>query len=418
MTYPLSFLPYRALHFLGKIIGPICYYLLTEYRKRSLSNLALAKDLKLSNNELIQIAKKSFQNLAINILEYPKLSREKDFSKLIICENPKMALDIYKSKKGIIFFCGHQANWEVLFLDGNLRMKGIAVGKPIKNKYLYQWIVSIREKTGGKIIIPQKAMKEAIKSLKKGEFVGIVGDQGMPESNYSFPFFGRNSFNSYAPALLSYKTESPIIVATTVRNKGKYYIRYSSPIWPDINKPIEIEIKNLMDQSLKILEASIKEKPDQWLWQHNKWKQQTPEKIMKRFRHDCIGVILPEEETHFSKIEKDLSTIKLIYPTNHISLFVPEKMAWTNCPIKVDEIIIYKNVKEILIDDFRFKLIFNFTNNKKIKKHYKRLSAFDVLSIPDLKKIANKNFPDKVFSNLSELLLYSLCRSNTLLTTN
>lgn len=414
ITYPLSLLPLRAIHFLGKVVGLTGFYFLHEYRKRALSNLSLAIDLKISSTkELRSIAKKSFQNLAINILEYPKLAREKNFSKIITCLNPEKASEIYRSGKGIIFFCGHQANWEVLFLDGNLRMKGIAIGKPIKNKKLYEWIVSIREKTGGRIIEPQKAIKEGLRSLKKGEFIGIVGDQGMPGSNYFFPFFGRKAWNSTAPALLSYRTNSPIIVATTVRKNGKYFITYSDPIWPKTDEAVDKEVKDLMDKSLKILESSIKEIPDQWLWQHNRWKQQTPHRLKKEFRHDSICIIMPEDRLKLEYISSHLSTLKELYLNDFTSIYLPSSYEKNFDSIKVDEVKKYKSLDDLLVKDYRFKLIFNFSDSKKIKKHYKKLSAFEVVTIEDLLEIAKKQCPEGRFEDLSEILISSLCRPDS-----
>ena len=417
ITFPFMLLPYRTIHIIGKILGSLAFYCMKDYRKRALSNLALAKDLNLNKKELFTVAKRSFQNLATNVLEYPKLAREKNFDKLIKCLNPQKAQDIYKQGKGIIFFCGHQANWEVLFLDGNLRMKGIAIGKPIKNKRLYKWIVSIREKTGGRIIIPQNAVREGLRSLRNGQFMGIVGDQGMPDSNYSFPFFGRRAWNSTAPALLAYKTNSPIIVATTLRKKGKYYITYSDPIWPEVEKPLEKEVVRIMDQALSILQRSIKEKLGQWLWQHNRWKQQTPRVLKKQFRYDSICIILPEEKDQFDTVIKHLHTLKLIYFRDFIFLYLPEKYKNVKT-IEVDEIKTYKNIKEALVEDYRFKLIFNFTSCKKIHRHYKKLSTFEVLSNYDLKKIAEKSYPEETFKNLSEILISALCRNKTIFLTN
>lgn len=151
ITFPFSLMPYSWIRASGRLIGTVGFYFMREYRKRALSNLALAKDLALSQKETIRIAKKSFQNLAINCLEYPKLDREKTFKKVFECENPESAIELHANGKGIIFFCGHLSNWEVLFLDGTTEMSGIAIGKSIKNKRLYNWILSIREKNGEKL---------------------------------------------------------------------------------------------------------------------------------------------------------------------------------------------------------------------------------------------------------------------------
>lgn len=402
-TYPFRWMPYSWIHVLGKGFGLIAYYTMSKYRKRTLSNLALAKDLALSPQQIIRIAKQSFQNLAINCLEYPKLDAEKDLSRVIQCENPQEAQAIYEKGQGILFFCGHQANWEVLFLDGTTRMQGTAIGKPTKNPYLYRWITSIREKNGGKIIHPKNAVREGIRALRKGIFMGIVGDQGMPDSGYSFPFLGRRAWTSPAPALLAYKTRSPLFFAATKRVSGGYRIHYSAPIWPDWEKPMEEEVPHLMDQLLRLLEKSVKEEPGQWLWQHNRWKQQTPQILYKRFRQDCICLILPKDPNDFEEIQPHLSTFKQIYSRNFVSLFVPT-IHRDKSLIDCDEIIYYDDIKETLREDFRFKLVFNFTSYKPIHRHYLKQSAFEVISLESLRKSAPSSMP------LSEVLQKVLCR--------
>ena len=405
-------MPYSWIHFLGRRIGTLAFYCMREYRKRTLSNLSLATDLALSKKQLIRIAKKSFQNLAINCLEYPRLAKETQFSRVITCENPEIAEAIYKQGKGIIFFCGHQSNWEVLFLDGTTRMKGVAIGKSIKNKKLYQWIVSIREKNGGKIISPHNAVREGFRALKKGAFIGIVGDQGMPDSGYSFPFFGRRAWTSTAPALLSYKTGCPIIFASTHRAAGKYRIVYADPIWPDLSKPIDEAVILMMDQALTLMQESIKKHPGEWLWQHNRWKQQTLKTLYKRFRQDCVLVILPSDEAELAKILPHLPTLKTIYPTNFLFLLAPESCR--NQTLIESDVIYYSRPQEMLLKDYRFKLIFNFTNNQEIKSHYEQFSAFETIDLPTLKELAIPHLPAASQEDLSEILKRSLCRTNSL----
>lgn len=412
-TFPFSLMPYSWIHSIGEKVGTLAFYCMREYRKRALSNLALATDLAFTKEELIETAKKSFQNLAINCLEYARLARENDFSKVIECVNPEVANALYAQKTGIIFFCGHQSNWEVLFLDGTTRMRGMAIGKSIKNKRLYQWIVSIREKNGGKIISPQNAVREGFRALKKGIFLGIVGDQGMPDSGYSFPFLGRRAWTSTAPALLAYKTGSPIIFASTQRLRGKYKIHYSDPIWPDLSKPVEEAVTSMMDQALSLMQESIKKYPGQWLWQHNRWKQQTLKTLYKRFRQDCICIILPEDPVQLNELLPHLPTLKMIYSTDFLSLLAPESCR--NLPLMpVDEIIYYSNIKQTLLNDYRFKLVFNFTDYQPIVKHYESLSVFETLDLATLKKLADPHLPLELKTNISEIFKRSLCRPGSI----
>ncbi len=398
-TFPFSFLSYKTTHRIGRVLGSLLYYTCKSFRKKTLANLALAKDLSLTFEETPPLAKKSLQNLLITCLDYPKLAKETDIQNIAFCDNPEPATKILEKGKGVIFFCGHQANWEVLFLEGTSRMSGVAIGRPIKNKILYDWILSIREKWGGKIIPPKQAIKEGLRALKQGKFLGIVGDQGMPDSGYSSPFLGRKAWTSPIAALLSYRSNCPIFVATTVRENDKYRIHYSDPIWPDQTKPLEEEIPRLMNYCLSKLEESIKRTPDQWLWQHNRWKQQVPGVIKKAFRFESIAILFPSDIEETSALLASLPTFRKIYPHEFITVFLPTSFADT--PIDESfEKVVYAQEKDLFIKDYRFKLVFNFTSSDALKKHFLGLSSFKVYSLENLFHLA----PDLPRNNLSAIL--------------
>jgi KDO2-lipid IV(A) lauroyltransferase len=365
-TFPLQYLPYKILHRLGNVLGLLVYYLYPKYRKRALSNLALATDLHLSPEQIVATAKKSLQNLAITALEYPRLSREKNIHRLATCQNPEPAASIIKSGQGIIFFCGHQTNWEILFLEGTKRMPGVAIGRPIKNHYLYRWITALREKFGGTMFRPTDAYRQTFRALKQGKFVGIVGDQGMPDSGFSCPFLGREAWTSPLPALLSSRTGCPVMVATTKRELGKYIIHYSDPILPK-EDPHE-----QMREILSVFEASIKERPHEWLWIHNRWKQQQPGKLSKKFRHDAVALIFPDDPEALLSLEE----IRQLYPREHITAFVPAYLS-SDVPVEIKH---YQKPEDLFARDYRFKLIVDFTGNTKLLKHYAGLSALNVSS--------------------------------------
>lgn len=407
-TFPIRFFPIRFIHQLGKGIGWIAYYFLKHYRKRTLSNLALAKELSFREKTLKQVAIGSFQNLAITCLEYAKFSRIKQTNQLFICENPETAKALIDSGKGVIFFCGHLSNWEVLFLEGTQRMPGVAVGRPIQNPYLYRWMISMREQYGGKIIHPKQTIKEGLRALKNGKFLGIVGDQGMPESHYAFPFFGRRAWTNIAPALLAYRANCPIIVATVKRKQGTYLIHYSNPIWPNLKLPMEKEIQRLMTKSLLLLEEKIRETPNEWLWQHNRWKQETPATVYYRFRWDAILIILPRNSTEW---EAHLNTFREIYPLAFMTIFCPKEFNY-HLPLSDVEWMHYTSNADLFIRDFRFKLVFNFTGIKALTPHFKKLSAFEVLDKATLFASAKEHLDGT--EDLSLLLKKALCRPNTL----
>ncbi len=360
-TFPLQFLPYPFLNKLGQALGLLIYHAYPKYRKRSLSNLALATDLHLSPEQIVSLAKASLQNLAIAILEYPRLYRETNISKIATCENPDYAASLISQGKGVIFFCGHQTNWELLFLEGTSRMPGVAIGRPIKNKPLYNWTLRLREKFGGKIIMPRDAYRASVKALKEGKFLGIVGDQGMPDSGFSSPFLGRDAWTSPLPALLSKRTGCPIIVATIRRENGKYIIHYSDPI------EFAGDLTDQMTKVLDLFQASIKARPHEWLWIHNKWKQQLPGRLKKPFRQDSVALIFGNNPEHLEW----LPTLRELYPKEQLTAFVPEGIHIPSAPCEVKTY-----TGNPFENDYRFKLIIDFSHAKKPFKSPTAFSTF------------------------------------------
>ena len=372
-TFPLQFLPYSIITQLGKGLGLLIYYGYPKYRKRALSNLALAIDLQLSTSQIVALAKQSMQNLAISTLEYPKLYHENNIAKIASCENPDYAASLIKEGKGVIFFCGHQTNWEILFLEGTSRMPGVAIGRPIKNKPLYEWTLRLREKFGGKIIEPRDAYRASVKALKEGKFLGIVGDQGMPDSGFSSPFLGRDAWTSPLPALLSKRTGCPILVATIRREKGKYIIHYSDPI------EFQGDIESQMLKVLGLFQDSIKARPHEWLWIHNKWKQQLPGRLKKPFRHDSVALLFGDNPEHLTWLAK----IRKLYPREQLTAFVPPDVTVLDAPCEIKTY-----TTNPFIADYRFKLVIDFANTS-----YKSPTAFNTFKFTHPKDLIQNACP-------------------------
>ncbi|MCH9612543.1 MAG: Lipid A biosynthesis lauroyltransferase [Chlamydiia bacterium] len=404
ITLPFRYLPYRVIHFVGRNVGVLVYFCMPRWRKRCFSNLCLAKDLKLSENEMKKVARASFGHLVTTCLEYERFSREKNLDHIIrVCEKTqKPAREQLESKKGLIFLCGHQSNWELQFLLGTNLFPGTAIGRPIKNKYLYRWVLSIREQYGGKIIEPKNAIKGCLKALREGGFAGIVGDQAMPTSGFSSTFLGSKAWTSPVPAMLAYKTNTPIFVTNTIRRHGYYDINFSHPIYPDLTADKETEVKRMMTEALNFMQKGLIEFPSQWLWQHNRWKQASPKNVFYRYHYDTILVILKDNS-------ELLDHIRLIYPNAFITVLCPKEHVESVLG-KEAEVIPYSDEEGMLIRDYRFKLVFNFTDHSKVRRFYSKLSAFIVLNLADIHRLAEKQSDSASTLSDSQALYHAITR--------
>lgn len=351
----ISLLPYSAIHALGRITGSLIYYVYTPYRKKAMSNLAIAYGNTKTEKERKKLARQSFQNLMITCLEFFRL-KKKDLPKVIKMVEPEKVTTLQEKGQGIVFLTGHQANWEIPFLCVNmLSPGGVAVGRPINNPRLYKWVLSVRQMNGGKIVMPRQTIKAGLKALRAGKYIGIVGDQAFPESDYSYPLFGTRAWSTTAPALLAYKAKCPIIVGTTHRKSGYYEVRGSSPLWPNYDLPMKDSVTDLMDRAFKHLEESIKGSPDQWMWIHDRWKQQEIDHVKRIYRYGFILVLVPKNapDDIRARLEK-------IYPRSFLTFLTPED--------------------DLFCRDWRYQLVLDFVGLPKVRRHFCKLGA--VRAIP------------------------------------
>ncbi len=411
---PISFLSYKMIHRLGKILGTIAYYTVKKKRTLAMNNLAVCKTLHLNEKQMKKIAKQSFQNLMMISLEYCKLSRSRfKMHELVHCENQNVLTPLKEKNTGIIFVTGHLANWELCFIEYTQYEHAMAVGRPIKNLKLYQQIMDIRRMHGGSVIDVRDALKKGVQELNNRGSFAMVNDQAFPESSYAYPLFGTRAWTSPSPALLAYRTNSPIIVVSTKRhNNGTYTYTYSKPIRPNTVNSLKKEIYNVMNQVMKNLEDAILTCPGQWLWLHKRWKQEGYRQIYKSYKYDNFLIIMPSDPKQYDLINSHLPALRCMYTRSFFSVLVPKGQD-NNVNLKDVTILTYESSGDLFLKDWSYQLIFDFYDSHRLRKHFLRLGAYKALSFKQLlKKIPKEQIQlDKPHTH--NFLTQSLCIPGT-----
>lgn len=409
ITYPLSHLPLAYLHRLAQILARIIYFFPLKEKKRVLTNLSIAHKLKLKPKEKNKIALKSFQNLFITLLEYFYLRKNpRQVDAMIKCENYDVIENLLKNKQAFLLLSAHQANWELPFLFFSKRFKMKAVGRPIKNKVLYRWILSIRQMFGGTIIPPQNAIKQGIQTLKEGSVFGMVMDQAYPESSYHYPLLGTRAWSTLAPALIAHKAKAPIVVISLKRVKHHCVMSLSQAIWPKEGK-LKEQAPRLMDCVYAFLEKSIAQNPGDWLWIHNRWKQVGINAIARKWRHDFILLIFPKNPIIFQKLVSSLPTLRSLYPRSFFTLMIPSCFSEHGIPLEAHKIY-YQKAKDLILDDIPYQMLLNFSEENKIENHYSKQGVLEILSLDTIKKIAKKKTSKHLSLPIGELYKIAFLR--------
>ena len=72
-----------------------------------------------------------------------------------------------------------------------------------------------------------------------------------------------------------------------------------------------------------------------------------------------------------------------------------------------EEIYFYKEPDECLLDDYRIKLLFNFTGNKQIDHHFKKRATMQTLNTDSLARLAGLPHTDPLPQLLAKALLHA-----------
>ena len=111
-------------------------------------------------------------------------------------------------------------------------------------------------------------IKELVKLNNEGFSTALMIDQRVSEGIKS-NFFNQKAFTTTIPAQLVKKYKIPVVPIFIERfDNVKFKITVVKPINFDENKSVE----DITDHLNKILENFIKNKPNYWIWSHNRWK--------------------------------------------------------------------------------------------------------------------------------------------------
>jgi KDO2-lipid IV(A) lauroyltransferase len=224
-----------------------------------------------------KILKGSYTNLGIVLLEIAAmyfLSNEQ-IAKRMTFKNISLIQDILKRGKGIVIISGHLTNWEYLAFTAGMHatLSFLLVAKNQKNPFIDSAITALRRRGGNTTVGMDQAARPLIQALQQNHPIALLIDQAAdPNKDVSIPFFGRDAVVFEAPAALALRFHTPLVFAVPVRDHDGLYSVTLTEIKTDDLTSSKEDILELTKRHTAILEQAIREHPEQWTWQHNRWK--------------------------------------------------------------------------------------------------------------------------------------------------
>jgi len=266
----------RASLRLGAGIGDFVYRSVKRRRQIALSNLRMALGCERGDEELRQIARRSFQNMGKTLVEFLSSPRynSKRLLDLVQIEGMGNFQQAMAAGKGIVAVSAHLGNWELIFqamtsVDDHI----LAVAQTFKYHRLDKLVNNYRTRYGGELVEKRMAVKQILSSLKRGRCVAIVGDQNAGDSGVFVDFFGIPASTPRGPVMFAMRTGAPILNVFDVRqDDDNHVITISEPLELEISGDPEKDVTVNTARLVKQLEELVRKYPCQWLWMHNRWK--------------------------------------------------------------------------------------------------------------------------------------------------
>lgn len=262
-----------------KALAWFAYHVSKKHQHIIDTNLDFAFENQLTAQEKKRIGIHSFINLidtTFGIIERDKMTKE-EVIKNVTFENEEIIKFYQKADKPFIFVTGHYGNWELLsqsiaiYFDLTL----VGVGRELDSKKMDEILIKNRERFNVEMVYKNGAMKGCIKAISQKKTIGILVDQNLGiHQSVDVTFFNHKTTHTPIASILSRKFGTDMIPAYI---STKDYENYTVTVYPPITslktENQEKDLQTMTQAQADIMEQVIRKQPEQWFWQHKRWKE-------------------------------------------------------------------------------------------------------------------------------------------------
>ena len=293
----IRLLPYDALLFLGKIFGHLYYLLVKKQRERAVAQMIPA--LEISEEQARKLVKKSFINLARNMLDilYMPNLNEKNLSQFIEIDHLERMRAALAEGHGVVVLTGHIGTWEWLSAAFTLNsMPVTAIAKLQPNAQYSRVLDDLRATIHVEIFNRgTNEVRAAGRALKDGKILGFLADQDAGPGGAFIKFLGKTASTPMGPAVFARRFNAPVVPAFIIRQpNGRHLVKIGEVMHFEDTGDTDADLLRFTQKMTKILEDVIRQNPTQWLWFQKRWN--TPPEMQKTNKHHTVKARRSEEK--------------------------------------------------------------------------------------------------------------------------
>ena len=265
----LSFFPLKVRYSFFENLGLLGYYLIKKRRMLTIDNIKRAFPEK-TDKEVIRIAKESYKTMGKMVMTSIYLEDITTNGHTVI-ENEELILKACEdNEKAVIIVSLHLGGFEAGSIMRSIR-KFYAVFRRQKNRKLNDLMTEWREK-GGLHSIPLRDSEALNSALKNKTLIALASDHHADD--VEIEFFGRKTTAVSGPVLLGLKHKIPLVLSYAIFEGNTVKVINKKILEIEKKENLKATVKYNMQKIFYEFEEIIKEYPEQYMWQHKRWRDE------------------------------------------------------------------------------------------------------------------------------------------------
>jgi Kdo2-lipid IVA lauroyltransferase/acyltransferase len=255
----------------------------THRHRRVTRNLAIAFP-NADRAKRSSIASKQWENLGRTFAESFQIDRILGDPSRILLHDPESALErLAGSGRGLMAVSLHTANWEIVGAIAHGFFPVVGLYRKLKNPLADRYVRSLRGQVfdGGLLARAADTPGKIMRWVRDGNAAAMLADQ-REERGTCVTFFGKETTANPFPAMVARRLSVPVLAVRAVRMRGARFTLESVEIPVPHTKDPNADVADLMQAIYVQFELWIRERPEEWMWVHDRWR--APVRVSHRNR--------------------------------------------------------------------------------------------------------------------------------------
>jgi KDO2-lipid IV(A) lauroyltransferase len=291
----IGILPRPVARAAGSALGAVAWSLVPRLRRTGLRNLELAYP-DLAREDRSVILRRLYRHLGWQLAEFCRMPSytPENTRGFIAYDGLERYLAARDRGRGVLIVTGHLGAWELSsFWHSLMGYPMSMVIRRLDNPRVDTLVNGIRCLHGNRVLHKDDFARGLLSAMRQGDTVGILMDTNMtPPQGVFVPFFGIPACTASGLARVALRTGAAVLPGFLVRNPEfdsqhaadspagqgscEYILRFGPELPLVRTGDNEQDIVENTARFTAVIEETIRQYPDQWLWVHRRWKTRPP----------------------------------------------------------------------------------------------------------------------------------------------